>query len=187
MGGGDKPLRLIAGRPMLTHVIARIAPQVAVMALNANGDPARFADWNLPVIADAIEGTPGPLAGIHAGMVWAQSTAPGITEILSIPTDLPFLPADLAERLQEARSEEDADIAVAESGGRSHHAVALWPIRLAEALYRAVTEEGLRKVAELQERYRVVAVDFPVGKIDPFTNINNPADLERAQSPAKRI
>jgi molybdopterin-guanine dinucleotide biosynthesis protein A len=186
MGGGDKPLRLIAGRPMLAHVIARIEPQVAVLALNANGDPARFADWNLPVIPDAIEGKPGPLAGIHAGMVWAQSAAPGIVEMLSIPTDLPFLPENLAKRLQEARSAAGADIAVAASGGRSHHAVALWPIRLTEALHRAVTQEGLRKVAEFQGRYRVVAVDFPAGKIDPFTNINDRTDLERAQNWAER-
>jgi molybdopterin-guanine dinucleotide biosynthesis protein A len=177
MGGGDKSLRLLAGKPILAHVIARIQPQADALVLNANGDPTRFPQWMLPVVADAIPGNPGPLAGIHAGMVWARARYP---EIASVPTDLPFLPDDLIERLRAARLADGADIAVAASEGHSHPVVALWPTRLADDLHRAMSGEGLRRVREFAGRYRVVFVDFPVAGIDPFYNINNPDDLANA-------
>jgi len=182
MGGGDKPLRVLAGKPILAHVIARIAPQASAAALNANGDHTRFAEWGLPVIADAIADYPGPLAGIHAGMLWAQSRFP---EIASIPTDTPFLPDDLIESLHDARNATNADIAVASSGGQPHPVVALWPVALAEELRRFVNEGG-RKVTEFAAHYNVVHVDFPVVDIDPFFNINSPADLEQAESAVKK-
>jgi molybdopterin-guanine dinucleotide biosynthesis protein A len=182
MGGGDKSLHMLAGRPILAHVIARIQPQVSALAINANGDPARFAEWGFPVIADVIAGNPGPLAGIHAGMAWAQAHHPEVSEILSIPTDLPFLPTDLVELLRTARKAVNADIAVARSEGQAHPVVALWPVCLAQALHRAVAQEALRKVTGFAGQYRVVHVDFPVTGIDPFYNINNPDDLQRAQS-----
>ena len=176
MGGGDKSLSLLNGRPILDHVIARIGPQVPAVALNANGDPARFAEWGLPVVPDDIPDTPGPLAGIHAGMVWAG--AQGALDIVSIPTDLPFLPADLVARLQAGRG--GADIAVARSGGQPHPVVALWPVGLAAALHRAVTADAMRKVTAFAARYRVAYVDFPTGRVDPFFNVNTPEDLQRA-------
>lgn len=179
MGGGDKPLRRLAGRPILAHVIDRIRPQVSALALNANGDPARMAEFGLQVVADAIPGFPGPLAGIHAGMAWARAHHPEIDDILSVPADTPFLPADLADRLAAARG--DADIAVAASGGNAHPVVALWPVRLADELRRLVTEEGMRRVTDFARRHRVAYADFPVGAIDPFLNINRPADLEAAE------
>lgn len=182
MGGGDKFLRELAGRPILSHVIARIAPQVTALAINANGDPDRFAAFAYPVIADLIEGSPGPLAGIHSGMRWAAVAHPDISEIMSIPTDLPFLPLDLVERLQAARLAAEADIAVARSEGQQHPVVALWPVRLAAELLHAVTAEDLRKVTGFAARYRVVHVDCPVGAIDPFFNINTPDQLRQAQS-----
>jgi molybdopterin-guanine dinucleotide biosynthesis protein A len=177
MGGGDKSLRLLGGKPILAHVIGRIRPQVSALALNANGDPARLAKWNLPVVPDAIPNFPGPLAGIHAGMEWAR--AQRIADIVSIPTDLPFLPADLVERLLAARS--DADIAVAMSEGNVHPVVALWPIKLADDL-RGLIDEGMRRVREFAARHTVAYADFPVGEIDPFLNINRPEDLERAEA-----
>jgi molybdopterin-guanine dinucleotide biosynthesis protein A len=180
MGGGDKSLKRLGGRPILAHVIERIAPQVAALALNANGDPARLAGWNLPVVPDAISDFPGPLAGIHAGMFWARAHYPDIADIVSIPSDTPFLPTDLVERLIAARG--DADIAVAASEGQPHPVVALWPVRLADELHRLVTQEGMRRVTDFAQRHRVANVDFPVGPIDPFLNINRPADLERAQA-----
>jgi molybdenum cofactor guanylyltransferase len=179
MGGGDKSLRLLGGRPILAHMIDRVRPQVATLALNANGDPARLAGWGLPVVADAIPDYPGPLAGIHAGMEWARAHYPQVEDIVSIPTDTPFLPADLIERLQAAR--QDADIAVASSGGQPHPVVALWPVRLAADLHRLVTEDGMRRVSDFAQRYKVAYADFPVGDIDPFLNINRPEDLARAE------
>jgi molybdopterin-guanine dinucleotide biosynthesis protein A len=178
MGGGDKSLSILSGRPILTHVVARVRPQVSALVLNANGDPARFADWGLPVVADLIPENPGPLAGIHAGMVWAGSH--GATDIVSIPTDLPFLPTDLIEQLSHRRG--DDDIAVAGSAGQAHPVVALWPVRLAVELHRAVTMEAMRKVTAFAARYRVAYVDFSVGEIDPFFNVNTPEDLQRAQT-----
>ena len=178
MGGGNKPLRLLAGRPILAHVIDRIAPQVPALALNANGDPTRFAAWGLPVVADAIPDYPGPLAGIHAGMIWARDHYP---EIASIPGDTPFLPDDLIDCLYDARSATNADIAVAASGGQAHPVAALWPVRLADDLHQFVTEGG-RKVTEFAARYGIVHVDFPIVEVDPFFNVNSPIDLEQAQS-----
>jgi molybdopterin-guanine dinucleotide biosynthesis protein A len=180
MGGGDKSLNLLAGRPILAHVIDRIRPQVAALALNVNGDPARFAEWGLPIVADLIPDKPGPLAGVHAGMVWARAWFPDNRHILSVPTDLPFLPSNLVERLQAALG--DADIAVARSEGHGHPVVALWPVELADNLQRAITDEGMRKVTAFAGRYHVAYADFPVAGIDPFFNINSPDDLMRAQS-----
>ena len=177
MGGGDKSLKILGGRPILAHVIDRIRPQASALALNANGDPARLAEWGLPVIADAMPDFPGPLAGIHAGMLWAQ--ARGVADVVSIPTDIPFLPTDLVDRLQAARG--DADIAVAMSEGNIHPIVALWPAGLADELHRLVGD-GMRRVREFAGRHRVGYADFPVGAIDPFLNINRPEDLERAES-----
>ena len=92
MGGGDKCLRLLNGRPILDHVIVRLAPQVPVLAINANGDPARFAAWGLPVIPDIVADNPGPLAGILTGMRWAA--AAGLRDIVTVPADTPFIPAN---------------------------------------------------------------------------------------------
>jgi molybdopterin-guanine dinucleotide biosynthesis protein A len=180
MGGGDKSLNLLAGRPILAHVVDRIRPQVAALALNVNGDPARFAEWGLPIVADLIPDKPGPLAGIHAGMVWVRERFPDSGHILSVPTDLPFLPLDLVERLQAALGA--ADIAVARSEGHGHPVVALWPVELAGDLQRAITDEGMRKVTAFAGRYRVAYADFLVAGIDPFFNINSSDDLLRAQS-----
>ena len=180
MGGGDKSLNILAGRPILGHVIERIRPQVAALALNANGDLARFAEWGLPVIADLLPDRPGPLAGIHAGMVWAEERFPDSTHILSVPTDLPFLPSNLVARLQAVLG--DADIAVARSEGHGHPVVALWPVGLADELQRAITDEAMRKVTVFAGRHRVAYADFAAAVIDPFFNINSPDDLLRAQS-----
>ena len=182
MGGGDKPLTLLAGRPILAHVIARIAPQVGALAINANGDPARFAAFGYPVIADRIQGNPGPLAGIHSGMDWAATHHPQATTIVTVPTDLPFLPIDLVARLQRAKIDTDADIAVARSDGQSHPVVALWPIEYAAELQRALTQEDMRKVTLFAGRHRIVHVDFPTDAIDPFFNINTPDQLRQAQA-----
>ena len=186
MGGGDKCLRLLAGRPLLAHVIERLGPQVSLLLLNANGDPARFSTFGLPVAADSPADFAGPLAGILAGLEWARRERPGHPLLLSVPTDAPFLPRDLAARLQAARRAEGADIAMATSGGRTHPVVGLWPVALAKALRAALVEEGLRKVDIWTARYRVATVDFPIGDfpigaVDPFFNANRPEDLAEAE------
>jgi molybdopterin-guanine dinucleotide biosynthesis protein A len=180
MGGGDKPLLAIAGGTLLSHAIGRLAPQCLGLAINANGDPGRFADYGLPVVADSVEGFAGPLAGVLAGMDYASVHWPAAEDIVSVPADTPFLPSDLVARLAEARAGAGATIAVAASGGRTHHAVALWPVALREELRRALAEEDMRKVSAFIARFPNVTVDWPVEPYDPFFNVNRPEDAARA-------
>ncbi len=181
MGGGDKCLRPLAGRPLLAHVIERLRPQADPLLLNANGDPTRFAGFGLPVVADGVPGFAGPLAGILAGLEWTRDRLPDHPLLLSAPTDAPFLPPDLVARLAEARRREGAAIAMAGSGGRIHPVAGLWPVALADDLRRALTEEGLRKVDAWTARHGVAVAEFPIGAVDPFFNANRPEDLSEAE------
>ncbi|MGD9543139.1 MAG: molybdenum cofactor guanylyltransferase MobA [Methylocystis sp.] len=183
MGGGDKPLVEIGGRPILQHVIDRLKPQCGSLAINANGDPARFARFGLPVVADSVDGFAGPLAGVLAGMDFGA--ARGATHVLTAPGDTPFLPADLLSRLEAARRRTDAAIAVAASDARAHHAVALWPVAMREDLRRALVDEGERRVSAFIGRFANVVVEWPVEPYDPFFNVNKPVDLARAVAIAK--
>jgi molybdopterin-guanine dinucleotide biosynthesis protein A len=178
MGGADKALLPLAGQPLLAHVIACLRPQTRALALSANGDPARFAAFGLPVLADPLPGYPGPLAGILAGMRWAAGL--GATEILSAPTDTPFLPPDLASRLAAAREREAAPIAAAASNGRVHPVIGLWSVALAAAL-EADLRRGERRAGAWSASRGMVAVDFPAVD-DPFSNVNDPAGLAAAEA-----
>lgn len=180
MGGGDKPLQLLGGRPLLAHVIDRLAPQVAGLAISANGNPARFATFGLPVIADTLPDHPGPLAGILAGMDWARWLDPSIRDIVTVPGDAPFLPRDLVARLTAARDTAGAQIACAVSAGRVHPVAGLWPLSLQDDLRRALTDEGLRKMTDFTARHRLALVDFATDPVDPFLNVNTPDDLAAA-------
>ncbi|MBL6455611.1 molybdenum cofactor guanylyltransferase MobA [Belnapia sp. T6] len=181
MGGGDKPLRLLGGRPLLDHVLARVAPQVAGVILNANGDPARFAPYGLPVVPDPLPDHPGPLAGILAGLDWAAAQRPEVADILSVPGDCPFLPPDLLARLEAARRAAGVPLACAASGGQTHPPVALWPVALRGALRTALLD-GERKIDRWTARFGCAAADWPATPRDPFFNANAPADLALAES-----
>ena len=181
MGGGDKALREIGGRPILARVIARLAPQCEGLALSANGDPQRFAPFGLPVIADGVANHPGPLAGILAGLDWAAANRPGVQWIVSAPSDCPFLPRDLVARLRAALDGQSAELAVAASNGKSHPVIGLWSVALREALRRALVVEGLRKVDAWTGRHRVATVEWPAEPFDPFFNANTPDDLAEAE------
>ena len=180
MGGGDKALRLLDGMSLLERVIERLRPQADALVLNANGDPARFARFGLPVVADSVPGFAGPLAGVLAGLDWTVAHRPDCPFIVSAATDAPFLPDDLVARLIKALDAEKADLACAASGSRAHPVFGLWPIRLREDLRRAVVEDGARKVDEWTARHHLVAVPFADRPIDPFFNANRPEDLEIA-------
>jgi molybdopterin-guanine dinucleotide biosynthesis protein A len=185
MGGGDKCLRDLGGKPILARIVERVAPQVETLVLNANGDPERFSDYGLPVAPDVMEGNAGPLAGVLTGLDWAAEKAPGCAWLLSVPSDAPFLPEDLCERLRGALDREGAEMACASSLGRSHPVVGLWPLRLREDLRRAMRDEALRKVDLWTARYKLAVEDFaaretPSGPLDPFFNTNRPEDLEKA-------
>jgi molybdenum cofactor guanylyltransferase len=181
MGGGDKALRLLGGRSLLERVIDRLRPQTTALVLNANGDPARFAAYGLPVVADSMPDFAGPLAGILAGLDWTAVHRPDCPVVASVATDAPFLPEDLVERLVQGMAAAGAELACAASGGQSHPVIGLWPVRLRDELRRAMIEEGIRKVDVWTARYRLATVPFPeVAGIDPFFNANRPEDLDRA-------
>lgn len=182
MGGGDKTLRLVGGQTILNRVIERMRPQVSALVLNANGDPARFAGYGLPVVADSIADFAGPLAGVLAGLDWAAANRPDCAMVASVATDAPFLPEDLVARLVAGVSEAGADLACAASGGQAHPVIGLWPVRLREDLRRAVVDEGIRKVDVWTGRHRLATVEFPVRRIDPFFNANRPEDLAAAEA-----
>ena len=181
MGGGDKPMREIGGRTILDHVIERLEPQCDGLLLNANGDPARFARFGLPVVADTIEGYPGPLAGILAALEWTAINRPGIKWVASAAGDCPFLPRDLVARLQQARLAEDADLAVAASAGQAHPVIGLWKVALRDELRHALVEEDLRKIDRWTARYRLATVTWPIEPVDPFFNANTVDDLAEAE------
>lgn len=180
MGGGDKPLRMLGGRPMLDHALARLAPQVAALVLNANGDPARFAAYRLPVIADGLPDHPGPLAGILAALDWAAGHRPGLPWVVSVPGDSPFIPDDLVARLHAARDAAGVPLACARSGGQAHPPVGLWPVALREDLRAALTG-GERKIDRWTGRHGCAHADWPDAPVDPFFNANAPEDLEAAE------
>ncbi len=188
MGGGDKTLKPIGGRPMLEIVIDRIAPQVAALAINANGDPSRFAAFDLPVIADTVSGYAGPLAGILAGMLWAKSAHPGCRYLASVAGDTPFFPSDLVARLAEGCGGTDDTIALAASAEGLHPVFGLWPLALADDLEAFLTTGDTRKILAFTDRYVQLNVpfdhiDLAGGEtLDPFFNVNAPEDIERAEA-----
>jgi molybdopterin-guanine dinucleotide biosynthesis protein A len=185
MGGGDKPMRQIGGRTILERVIARLKPQCGELILNANGDPARFARFGLPVIPDTVENFPGPLAGILAALDWAAAHRPGVSIVFSAAADCPFLPRDLVARLHHARAKQEAELAVAASGGRSHPVIGRWRVALRDELRHALVVEDIRKVDRWTARYRLATVTWPAEPLDPFFNANTVDDLAEAERLAK--
>lgn len=173
MGGGDKGLLPFGAGTLVAAVRDRVAPQAGAVAINANGDPARFAALGLPVLPDPMPDHPGPLAGVLAAMDWAA--AEGAEKVLTVPCDAPFLPRDLLARLAAV----EAAVAVATTDGRWHPVAALWSARLAPALREALAA-GTRRVAAFAEAQGAVPVPFPPGPPDPFLNVNAPDDLAAA-------
>ncbi|MCA0994853.1 molybdenum cofactor guanylyltransferase MobA [Alloyangia pacifica] len=193
MGGGDKGLLEIGGAPLLQRVIDRIEPQVGGLALNANGDAARFARYGLPVLPDTIPGFPGPLAGVLAGLDWAAEQ--GADSIVTVAADTPFFPCDLVPRLLLAAEDcphllalactpRSGDEALKSGGGKKvnrHPTFGLWPVSLRNHLRRAL-EEGLRKVVLWTDQHGAGEALFPAEPFDPFFNVNTPEDLARAEA-----
>ena len=181
MGGGDKSLRRIGGRAILDHVIERLAAQCAPLALNANGDPARFADLGLPVLADSVAGHPGPLAGVLAGLDWAAGQ--GQSHIVTVAADTPFFPRDLVARLRVAGGTQGFALAATpdETGRMMRHPTfGLWPVALRDDL-RAALAEGLRKIVLWTDRHGAGTAAFGTDPVDPFFNINTPEDVTEAE------
>jgi molybdenum cofactor guanylyltransferase len=181
MGGGDKARIKIGGQTILARVLATMKPQCSALIINANGDLSRFADTGLPVVADSVPDFAGPLAGILAGLDWAAAHAPDVVDLVSVPGDCPFLPADLVARLTAARAQAKTPLACARSGDWRHPVAGLWPVSLRDNLRHALTVEGLHKIEIWTARHGVAIADWPVVPIDPFFNVNTPDDVAAAE------
>jgi molybdenum cofactor guanylyltransferase len=186
MGGGDKARIRIGNATILERVLARLTPQCSRVIINANGDPARFADTHLPIVADSVPDFAGPLAGILAGLDWTAANASNCEWLSSVPGDCPFLPNDLVARLQQARLVVGAPLACARSGEWRHPVAGLWPVSLREDLRRALFDDGLRKIEVWTERHGVAIANWPTEPFDPFFNVNTPDDAARAEAIAKQ-
>jgi molybdopterin-guanine dinucleotide biosynthesis protein A len=180
MGGGDKALLKLGHETILDRVLARLNPHCAGVIINANGDPARFGRFGLPVVPDDIPDFAGPLAGILAGLDWAAANAP-VEWVASVPGDCPFIPRDLVPRLHRARIAADKPLACAKSGDWRHPVAGLWPIGLRFDLRRALTDEGLHKIEIWTGRHGVAIAEWPDRPVDPFFNVNQPEDLATAE------
>ena len=181
--GTNKTLVKLGGLTLLAYIVARITPQAGAVALNAA--PGWSDDHNLRRVADTLPGQLGPLAGVLAALRDTAIHYPDATHVLTVPTDGPFLPADLLERLA-AIDGDPQTIAIASSGGEQHPVVALWPVALADDLEAWLLKDDKRRVRDFQRHYPVAEVIFPlvettVGPLDPFLNVNTPADLVAAE------
>jgi molybdopterin-guanine dinucleotide biosynthesis protein A len=181
MGGGDKARTRVGGRTILERALACLSAQCERVIINANGNPARFADTNLPIVADSVPDFAGPLAGILAGLDWAAAHAPHIEWLASAPGDCPFLPGNLVARLHEARVAAGTPLACARSGEWRHPVVALWNVALREDLRHALIDEHLHKIEIWTARHGIAIADWPTEPTDPFFNVNTPEDAARAE------
>ena len=186
MGGGDKCLLPLAGISLLARVIERLRPQAGDLAINANGEHARFASFGLPVIADSIAGHAGPLAGVHAGLEWAKADVPGASHVVTVAGDTPFFPTDLVQRFLAALAQDSGRICVARSKEGVHPVFGLWPVAMAGEIETSL-RQGARKVSAWVAHHSAIEVFFPpvmIGgrPIDPFFNINRPEDLAEAEA-----
>ena len=185
MGGADKALLMLSGETLIARAVARAKPQVSELIINTNGDPAGFAEFRLPVIADRVSGFQGPLAGLLAGLDWVRANRPHAKWLATFACDCPFFPADLVERLLATAETEKADVTVAASGSRHHPVFALWRTSLSVTSETVLTDAGSRKMDDFVARFHAVRVPFPSGPTDPFFNINTPDDLTHAEAMLK--
>ncbi|WP_416915456.1 MAG: molybdenum cofactor guanylyltransferase MobA [Roseicyclus sp.] len=182
MGGGDKGLRTVGGRRLIDHVIDRLGPQCGAMAINANGDPARFSEFGLPVVADSLADHPGPLAGVLAGLDWAAGQ--GATAIVTAAADTPFFPKDLVTRLMASAGPSGLCLAASpDETGRvqRHPTFGLWPVALRDDLRAALTT-GLRKIVIWTDGHGAGQAVFDSTPFDPFFNVNTPEDIAAAEA-----
>lgn len=183
MGGADKALLPLAGRPLVAHVVERLAPQVGRLALSANGDPDRFAALGLPVLGDPFADNVGPLAGLASALLHAATLDPPPGFVLTVAVDTPFLPHDLAARLLAAVPRDGRSLAVAATAGRIHPVAALHPREEADELLVGLASGAVRRVMSWIESRSPVVVEFALDDgHDPFANLNTPEDLERAEA-----
>ncbi len=174
MGGGDKFLVDLCGRPLIEHVIERLRPQVDALAISANGDPSRIPS-EFPIVPDTAPSR-GPLSGLRAGLLWARDVR-GTTHLVTSAADTPFLPKDLVARLHAAGADR---VALACSGGRRHPTFGLWRVDVIDELEAFLVAQSQDRVSDFAARCGAVDVDFDDD--DAFFNINTPQDLAAARA-----
>jgi len=179
MGGSDKSLMPLHGRPLLSHVLDRIRPQASHLLINSNSDPVLFREFGLPVRPDILPDRPGPLAGILTGLLWAAE--PDATHLVTVPCDTPFLPHDLVQRLRHDLCRSGAEIVVARDPNQSHPVIALWPVSLAARL-AADLQAGTRSVYRWLKQFDTCESEFAAPH---FSNLNTPADILAAEARAR--
>ena len=178
MGGTDKPLRDLCGKPLLAHVLARLHQSSTAILLSVNADLDRYRSFGAILLPDTVVGSPGPLAGILAGLQWLADHEPG-ADLLVVPADTPFLPDDLFPRLLGARTSQNAELACAASGGRLHPAAGLWRASHAGAVRQALAS-GERRLGRVMQAIGLAVAEFSTHPADPFFNANTPEDLAKA-------
>jgi molybdopterin-guanine dinucleotide biosynthesis protein A len=189
MGGGDKSLMDVGGSTMLDLILARLAPQLSDIILNANGDPDRFGRFPHPVVADPVGDHAGPLAGILAGLTFAQQQRPQVTHVVSVAGDTPFFPTDLVPRIAAAVPADRPVIALASSSDRLHPVFGLWPVALRADLHDWLARGESGKVLAFVDRHESVEVSFDADAatgMDPFFNANRPDDLTTVRQALNR-
>lgn len=172
--GQEKTLQKMGGDTILAIVIERISPQVDVLAINANGNASRLEAYGYPVVPDILTKTGTPLCGLHAAMTWAG--VQGCDLLLTVPSDCPFLPRDLVERLKASGAP-----AIAASGGARHFLTGLWPVNLLSSLQTAIIDGRLFRMKDWADIVHAQSVEWPIEPVDPFFNINTPEDLAEAR------
>ena len=177
MGGREKAFLELDSKPVILHVIEQFEPQVDQLVINANGDAARFSEFGLDVVPDVLTSLTTPLAGLHAVLRFAKNVDAGV--LVTVPSDTPFLPFDLAAKLLENTMVSGA--AIAASGGQEHYIIGAWKTELLDDLERAIAKDGLFRVKDWAHRASAQTVEWPVEPYDPFFNVNTPEDLLRAQ------
>lgn len=181
MGGGRKYLLELDGETLLSRIIAALRPQTGEILLNLNDTPGNAFETDIEIRPDCVDGYPGPLAGVLTGLEYFAGRGVAEGHMLSVPADVPFLPADLVRRLSMNDIVDKETIVMARSGGRVHPVIALWPLSIVSDLREALLSKGMRKVTDFADRYPRREVEWPVGNGDPFFNINRPEELELAR------
>ena len=186
MGGGDKGLMPLGGKPVMAHAFDRLEAMSDGIIINANGDPSRFAGFEATIVPDTVGGFAGPLAGVLAGLEYADGLDDGFTHVISAAADTPFFPQTLAEQFLKTAENTDT-IVLAGSDGRRHPVFGLWPVSLTSDLKEWLQDENNRKVLAWVDRHQWDVVEFPMldngaESLDPFFNINTPEDFAVAQT-----
>jgi molybdenum cofactor guanylyltransferase len=181
MGGREKSFVVLDGATLLDRTLSRLRFQVGEVIINANGDPERFSSTKTTVVEDVLTDVGTPLAGVQAALYYGASH--GFDAVVTVPSDAPFLPLDLVERLLEGGTISGA--AIARSGGQNHYLTGIWTTAMAKPLGRLIETEGMKRVQDFVIRTKAEKVVWAAIPHDPFFNINTPEDLAEAEKIAR--